>query len=118
MDVTKFYGRKKVSKSVRIKQIAYNDSDDSELSSDSDTEKRIFSISSEKNKIIPETDSGSDDETVHNGAHQETREEAASRSDMEKEEGNVNRSQVTAIGRGQRNKTAPVWNIYVQKGAL
>ena len=57
MDVTKFYGRKKISKSVCIKEIAYNDSDDSELASDSDTEKRIFSISSAKNKIIPETDS-------------------------------------------------------------
>ena len=42
MDVTKFYGRKKISKSIRIKEIAYNDSDDSELASDSDTEKRIF----------------------------------------------------------------------------
>ena len=55
MDVTKFYGRKKTRESVRIKEIAYNDSDDSELASDSDTEKKIFSISSAKNKIIPET---------------------------------------------------------------
>jgi hypothetical protein len=71
MDVTKFYWRNKISKSVCIKKIAY-DSDDSELSSDSDTEKRIFSISSAKNKIIPETDSERDDEAVHNGTHQET----------------------------------------------
>jgi len=110
MDVTKFYGRKKISKSVRIKEIAYNDSEDSELASDSDTEKRIFSISSAKNKIIPETDSESDDEAVHNGTHQETREEATSRSDMEEEEGNENGSQVRAIGMGQRNKKTLVWN--------
>ena len=75
MDVTKFYGRKKISESVRIIEIAYNDS---ELASDSDTEKRIFSINSAKNKIFPETDSESDDEAVHNGTHQETREEATS----------------------------------------
>ena len=104
MDVTKFYGRKKISKSVRIKEIAYNDSDDSELASDSDTEKRIFSISSAKNIIIPETDSESDNEGVHNGTHQQTREEATSRSDMEEEEENENGSQVRAIGMGQRNK--------------
>ena len=110
MDVTKFYGRKKISKSVRIKETAYNDSEDSELASDSDTEKRIFSISSAKNKIIPETDSESDDEAVHNGTHQETREEATSRSDMEEEEGNENGSQVRAIGMGQRNKKTLVWN--------
>jgi hypothetical protein len=78
MDVTKFNGRKKISKSVRIKHIAYNDSDDSELASDKDTQKRIFSISSAKNKIIPETDSESDDEVVHSEIHQETREEATS----------------------------------------
>ena len=42
VDVTMIYGRKKISESVRIKQIAYNDSDDSELASDSDTEKRFF----------------------------------------------------------------------------
>jgi hypothetical protein len=66
MDVTKVYGRKKISKSVCIKEIACSDS---ELASDSDTEKRIFSISSAKNKIIPETDSESDDEAVHNGTH-------------------------------------------------
>jgi len=73
MDVTKFYGRKKTRESVRIKEIAYNDSDDSELASDSDIEKRIVSISSAKNKIFPETDSESDYEAVHNGTHEETR---------------------------------------------
>src|SRR5215469_10309785 len=104
MDVTTFYGRKKVSKSVRIKQIPYNDSDDSELASDSDTEKRIFCISSAKNKIVPETDSESDYEAIHNGTHEETREKATSQSDMEKEEGNVNGSHVRAIGMGKRNK--------------
>ena len=76
MDVTKFYGRKKINKCVRIKEIDYTDSEGSELASDSDTEKRIFSISSAKNKIIPETDSESDDEAVHNGTHHENREEA------------------------------------------
>jgi hypothetical protein len=67
-----------------------------ELASDSDTEKKIFSFSSAKNNIIPETDSESDDEAVHNGTHQETREEATSRSEMEKEEGNENGSHVRA----------------------
>ena len=104
MDVTKFYGRKKIIESVCIKEIAYNDSDDSELASDSDTEKRILSISTAKNKIIPETDSESDDEAVHIGTHQETREEATSRSDMEEEDGYENGSQVLAIGKGQGNK--------------
>ena len=103
-DVTKFYGRKKIIESVRIRDIAYNDSDDSVLASDSDTEKRIVSISTAKNKIIPETDNESDDEAVHNGTHQETREEATSRSDMEEEDGYENGSQVRAIGMGQRNK--------------
>jgi len=107
MDVTKFYGRKKIIESVRIRDIAYNNS---ELASDSDTEKRIVSISTAKNKIIPKTDSESDDEAVHNGTHQETREEATSRSDMEEEDGYENRSQVRAIGMGQRNKKTLVWN--------
>jgi len=110
MDITKFYGRKKSSKGFSIKEIAYNDSDDSELASDSDTEKKIFSISSAKNKIIPETDSESEDEAVHNGTHQETREDATSQSDMEEEEGNENGNQARAIGIGQRNKKTLVWN--------
>jgi hypothetical protein len=110
MDVTKFYGRKKISQSVSIKEIDYNDSDDSELASDSDTEKRIFSISSAKNKIIPETESESEDEAVRSETHQETREEATSRSDMEEEEGNENGNQARAIGIGQRNKKTLVWN--------
>jgi hypothetical protein len=42
MDITKFYGRTKTGKSVRIKEIAYNDSDDSELASDSDRENNFF----------------------------------------------------------------------------
>ena len=41
----------------------------SELASDSDTEKRFFSINSAKNKIIPETDSESDYEAGRNGIH-------------------------------------------------
>jgi len=49
MDITKFYGRKKISTSFSIKEIAYNDSDDSELESYSDTEKKFFSISYAKN---------------------------------------------------------------------
>jgi hypothetical protein len=36
--------------------------------------KEFFSISSAKSKIIPETDSESDDDAVHSGTHQETRE--------------------------------------------
>jgi len=104
MDVTKFHGRKNSSKGFSIKEIAYSDSDDSELASDSDTEKKIFSISSAKNKIIPETDSESEDEAVHNGTHQETREDATSQSDMEEEEGNENGNQARAIGIRQRNK--------------
>jgi hypothetical protein len=51
MDVTKVYRRNKISKSVRIKQIDYNDS---KLASDSDTEKRIFSISLQKIKSFQE----------------------------------------------------------------
>jgi len=67
MDVTKFYGRKKIIESVRIREIAYNDSDDSELASDSDTEKRIVSISTAKNKIIPEADSSQWNPTRNQG---------------------------------------------------
>jgi len=44
MDITKFYGRKKISKSFSVKEIAYNDSDDTELASDSDTEKIFFPL--------------------------------------------------------------------------
>jgi hypothetical protein len=104
MDVTKFYRRKEISKSVSVKEIAYNDSDESELASDSETEKRIFPISSAKNKIIRETDSGSEDEAVHSGTHQESREEATSRSDVEEEDRNENGNQAREIGIGQRNK--------------
>ena len=76
--------------SVCIKEMAY----DSQLASDSDTEKRIVPITSAKNKIIPETDSESDDEAVHNGTPQETRKEATSLYDMEEEDGYENGSQV------------------------
>jgi hypothetical protein len=72
--------------------------------------KRIFSISSAKSKIVPETASENDDEAVHNGTRQETREKATSRSVMEEEEGNENGSQVMAIGMGRRKKTTLVWN--------
>jgi hypothetical protein len=70
--------------------------------------KEFFPLILKKIKI-PETDSESDDEAVHNGTHPETREEATSRSDMEEEEGNENRSPVRAIGMGQRNKKTLVW---------
>jgi len=50
MDVTKFHGRKNSSKGFSIKEIAYNDSDDSELASDSDTEKKFFPLVLQKIK--------------------------------------------------------------------
>ena len=88
MNVSKFYGRTKIKKCVHIKEITYNDSDDSDLASDSDTEKTIFSMNCSKNRIIPETDSECDDEAIHNETQQTTQQDAPSQSDSEKEERN------------------------------
>ena len=63
-----------------------------------------------KNRIIPETESESDDEAIHNETQQTTQQDATSQSDSEKEERNENGSQVGAVRTGQRNRRKLVWN--------
>ena len=115
MNVSTNYGRKL--RHTNIKEILYNDSDDSDLASDSENEEAILSPRSQTNIMIPETYYIESDEEMQPTTSTQIQEsEEEDRPQDENGEEN-SRCQVRNIGMGDRpvNELRPVWNDVHQK---